>query len=96
MIDKVTLGDVARHIAAYRDHKISHKDLVEWARAAMMAYEIPASQAEQVIDILQDISTSSEVMMNAALRNYSALIQAYPPDTLNGGDSGIILPGSFR
>lgn len=75
MIDRVELGDVARQVAAYRDFKITHAELVEWARVAMTAQSIPPSQVDQVMDMLLDISTSSPVSMNAALKNYEKWTQ---------------------
>ncbi len=77
MIEKVTIGEVAVQIAAYRDQKLTHAHLVEWARQAMMAPEIPPSQVEVVMDILQDISKSTAISLNAALVTYQKLLTQY-------------------
>ncbi|GEM_PF-2580621 len=77
MMDKVTIGDVAVKISEYRDFKISHQDLVDWSRTAMMASSIPPSQVEVVIDLLQDISRSTPITINAALATHEKLFRKF-------------------
>jgi len=74
MISEVTIGDVAIKIAEYRDFKITHEELVEWARAAMFAATIPPHQVHQVMDLLQDISVSTAVAMRRAIDEHEKLL----------------------
>ena len=55
MISDLSIGDVAIKIAEYRDFKITHDDLVEWAREAMFATKIPPHQVQEVMDLLLEI-----------------------------------------
>lgn len=74
MISEVTIGDVAIKIAEYRDFKITHPELIEWSRAAMMAATIPPSQVDQVMELLMDIGMSTPVTMRRALSNHDKLL----------------------
>ena len=74
MISEVTVCDIAVKIAEYRDFRITHPELQEWARAAMMAASIPPSQVNQVMDLLQDISASTPVSMRRALKEHEIMM----------------------
>lgn len=74
MISDLSIGDVAIKIAEYRDFKITHEDLVEWAREAMFATKIPPHQVEEVMDLLQDISVSTALSMRRALTEHEKLM----------------------
>ena len=74
MISSVSIGDVAVKIAQYRDFRITHEDLVEWSRAAMMAADIPPSQVVEVMDLLMDISISTPLAMRRALLDHEKLM----------------------
>lgn len=74
MLSEVTVGDIAIKIAEYRDFKLTHPELIEWARAAMMAASIPPSQVNQVMDLLQDISASTPVSMRRAIDEHEKLM----------------------
>lgn len=74
MLNEVSIGDIAIKIAEYRDFKITHSDLIEWARAAMMAADIPPSQVVQVMDLLQDISASTPVSMRRAIGEHDKML----------------------
>jgi hypothetical protein len=74
MIDHVSIGDIAIKIAEYRDFRITHEDIVEWARAAMMAANIPKHEVPHVVDLLQDISCSTGVSMRRAIEEHTLLL----------------------
>ncbi len=74
MISSVSIGDVAVKIAQYRDFKITHDDLVEWSRAAMMAVSIPPSQVDEVMELLMDIRKSTPIAMRRALADHEKLM----------------------
>ncbi len=74
MINSVSIGDVAIKIAQYRDFRITHDDLVEWARAAMMAATIPAYQLDEVMNLLMDICASTPIAMRRALSDHEKLM----------------------
>ena len=74
MLSEVSIGDIAIKIAEYRDFKITHPELLEWTRAAMMAATIPPSQVNQVMDLLQDISASTPVSMRRAIDEHEKLM----------------------
>ena len=74
MISEVAVGDIAIKIAEYRNFKITHPELLEWAREAMMAATIPPSQVNQVMDLLQDISCSTPVSMRRAIGEHDKLL----------------------
>jgi hypothetical protein len=70
MIDRVTMADCSAHIAAYLDGRLTHKEVVEWARAAMLAQEMPAHEQRQIMDLLLDISASTEQSFARAAKEY--------------------------
>jgi len=74
MLSEVTVGDIAIKIAEYRNFKITHPELLEWAREAMLAATIPPSQVNQVMDLLQDISASTPVTMRRAIDEHEKLM----------------------
>jgi len=80
MIDRVSIGDVAIKIAEYRDWRITHDDLVEWARAAMMAADIFPAEVATIMDLLQDISASTPVSMRRAIEEHSILMSKVHDD----------------
>lgn len=80
MIDQLSIGDVAIKIAEYRDFRITHDDLLEWARAAMMATEIYPSEVAAIMDLLQDISASTPVSMRRAIEEHSLLMSKVHDD----------------
>ena len=70
MIDRVTMADCSAYIAAYLDGRLTHKEVVEWARAAMLAQEMPAHEQRQIMDLLLDISASTEESFTRAAKEY--------------------------
>ena len=80
MIDKLSIGDVAVKIAEYRDFRITHDDLVEWSRAAMMATDIYPLEVNMIMDLLQDISASTPVSMRRAIEEHSILMSRVKKD----------------
>lgn len=86
MIDKVSIGDVARKVADYRDFRITHEELVHWAREAMMAGSIPPSEVETVMDLLLDISASTPEIMRRAITQHDLLSQNIDLSDRSAGD----------
>jgi hypothetical protein len=86
MLQRVTLADCAAQIGAYLDGRLTHAEIVEWARAAMLALEMPAPEQRQIMDLLQDISASSEQSFVRAAKEYRKLtspLLAGPPGSLH-------------
>ena len=76
MMDKVCLNDVANQVTAFRADRITHAELVEWAREALMALEYPPEESDLLMEILQDLSGSTPAMVESALKNYGKVMQA--------------------
>jgi hypothetical protein len=70
MIDRVTMADCSAQIAAYLDGRLTHADIVEWARAAMLAQSMPPHEQRAIMDLLLDISASTEQKFARAAKEY--------------------------
>jgi hypothetical protein len=84
MMDRVTMADCSAHIAAYLDGRLTHKEVVEWARAAMLAREMPAHEQHQIMDLLQDVSASTEQSFARAAKEYRKMTSALMPGARDG------------
>lgn len=73
MIARVTLADCSAKIGEYLDSTITHEQLVEWGREAMMAIDIPPSELTEIMNLLQDISLSTPQSLRQAAKHYRAL-----------------------
>lgn len=84
MIEKVTLRDIAGRIGRFRAGLTPFADLVAWAREAIMAPEFPEEESDLIMEMLQDISASSEAMLDKALETHDTVLKALsscsPPD----------------
>ncbi|MFT4586860.1 MAG: hypothetical protein ACI8QF_000948 [Limisphaerales bacterium] len=76
MMDKVCLNDVANRVATFRANRITHAELVEWAREALLASEYPPDESDLLMEILQDLSGSTPALVESALKNYGKVMQA--------------------
>ncbi|NJN05688.1 MAG: hypothetical protein HC814_03900 [Rhodobacteraceae bacterium] len=72
----ITLADCSTQIAAYLDARITHVEIVSWAREAMFAENMPPAENAAIMDLLQDISASTEQSMAGAADTYRKLILA--------------------
>lgn len=72
MITRVTLADCSGKIGEYLDGALSHEQLVEWAREAMLATDIPSTESAAMMDLLQDISLSTPRSLREAAKHYRA------------------------
>lgn len=70
MILRVSLADCAAKIDDYMELRITHDQLREWARDAMMAQEIPKAEYEEIMALLQDISLSTPETLRNAIKHY--------------------------
>jgi hypothetical protein len=70
MLDRITMADCSAQVAGYLDGRLTHAEVVAWARAAMLALEMPAHEQRQIMDLLQDISASTEQSFARAAREY--------------------------
>lgn len=75
-MDKVCLNDVAMKVTAFRAGRMPHRDLVVWAREALMAPEFPPDESDLLMEILQDLSGSTPAVVESALKNYGKVMQA--------------------
>jgi hypothetical protein len=86
MILRVTLKDCGAKIADYMESKLTHDELREWARDAMMAMDIPREEYAELMTLLQDISASTPENLRNAIKNYkkftSPLVQGLPKQWL--------------
>jgi hypothetical protein len=73
MIRKVTLADCAAKIGDCLDQRLTHEQLLEWVRDAMMAEEIPPPEYERVMELLMDLSVSTPRSFARAAKEYRAL-----------------------
>ncbi len=84
LIEKVTLRDIAGRIGRFRAGLSSFEELVEWSREAIMAPEFPEDESDLIMEMLQDISASSEAMLGKALETHDTVLKALsscdPPD----------------
>ena len=82
MILRVTLRDCGARIEDFMESRITHDELREWARDAMMAMDIPAEEYAEIMTLLQDISVSTAENLRVAIKNYqrfnSPLVQGLP------------------
>lgn len=87
MLDRVTMADCSAQIAGYLDGRLTHADVVEWARAAMLAFEMPEHEQRTIMELLQDINASTEQSFARAAKEYrkmtSPLITGARPNRLN-------------
>jgi hypothetical protein len=72
-MQRVTMADCAAQIGGYLDGRLTHTDVVEWARAAMLASEMPAHEQREIMDLLQDISASTEESLARAAKEYQKM-----------------------
>lgn len=70
MILRVTLADCAAKIEDCMEKRITHEELREWSRDAMMAMDIPPQEYEEIMALLQDINTSTAENMRVAFKHY--------------------------
>lgn len=86
IILRVTLQDCAAKIGDYMDSTITHDELRQWARDAMLAMEIPKEEYAELMTLLQDISVSTPENLRSAIKNYkkftSPLVQGLPKQWL--------------
>lgn len=91
---EVTLTMIARQLQRHLDGGITHEALVEWARQAMFADTMPANEVEEILDLLMDISQSTQETFRAANKHYGAFQKVLkgsgPAERRSPG--GIILP----
>lgn len=76
MMEKVCLNDVAARVTAFRAKRMTHAELVEWAREALLATEYPADESDLLMEILQDLSGSTPALVESAFKNYGKVMQA--------------------
>ncbi len=72
MILRVTLADCGAKIEDCMEGRLTHDELREWARDAMMAMDIPAHEYEEIMALLQDINTSTKENLRVAFKHYKA------------------------
>lgn len=86
MILRVTLKDCGAKIEDYMESRITHDELREWARDAMMAMDIPKEEYAELMTLLQDINASTPENLRNAVKNYkrftSPLVQGLPKQWL--------------
>ena len=70
MFNRITMADCSAQIAAYLDGQLTHVEVVAWARAAMVALEMPAHEQRNIMDLLQDIIVSTEESFARAAKEY--------------------------
>lgn len=80
MIRHVTLRDCAEKIGDFMEARLTHPEIVEWARAAMFAVEMPASEQQEIVDLLQDLSRSTPETLAAAAKNYRLMQSPLAPN----------------
>ncbi len=73
MLNRITMSDCSAQIAAYLDGRLSYADVLEWARNAMFALEMPPHEQRDIMDLLQDISASTEESFAVAAKEYLKL-----------------------
>ena len=73
MIRRITLADCSAQIGLYLSGQSTHAELVEWARHAVMAVEMPPLEQDSILNLLQDIATSSPESLARAAREYRFL-----------------------
>ncbi len=72
MILQVTLADCGAKIEDCMEGRLTHDDLRQWARDAMMALDIPRQEYEEVMALLQDINASTPENLRVAFKHYRA------------------------
>ncbi len=76
------MSDCSAKIADYMESRITHEQLIEWVREAMLAQEMPLFEQRQIMDLLQDLSQSTPRSLANAAKNYrrmaSPLVQGIP------------------
>ncbi len=86
MILRVTLADCAAKIEDSMEGRITHEELQQWSRDAMLALEIPPQEHEELMALLQDISVSTKENLRVAFKHYkkfnSPLTQGLPKSWL--------------
>ncbi len=73
MLHRVTLADCSARIGDYLESRLSHGQIVEWSREAMLAQEMPCHEQAAIVDLLQDISLSTPQSLASAAKNYRRL-----------------------
>lgn len=73
MLNRITMTDCAAQIAAYLDGQLTYAAVLEWARNAMFALEMPPHEQRDIMDLLQDISASTEQSFAVAAKEYLKL-----------------------
>jgi hypothetical protein len=90
MLQRVTLADCSDKLGDYLESRLSHQDLLDWVREAMIAVDIPPHEHAQVMDLLQDISVSTPQALASAAKNYrvmhSPLVKGTPMERQNRPD----------
>ncbi|HSH93395.1 MAG TPA: hypothetical protein VK968_04565 [Roseimicrobium sp.] len=79
MVLKVTLKDCAEKIGDFMESRITHEELVEWSRRAMLAIDIPKNEYEELMSLLQDISVSTPKNLRSAVKHYKAFTTPLQP-----------------
>ncbi len=86
MILRVTLADCAFKIEDCMEGRLTHEELREWSRDAMMAMDIPPQEYEEIMALLQDINTTTKENLRVAFKHYkkftSPLTQGLPKSWL--------------
>jgi DNA-binding transcriptional regulator YdaS (Cro superfamily) len=72
MILRVTLADCAAKIEDSLEGRITHEELQQWSRDAMLAIEIPPQEHEELMALLQDMSVSTRETLRMAIKHYKA------------------------
>ena len=74
-MERVTMSDCSVRVIAFIEGIMAAEALIEWAREAMGAREMPKDEHKQIMELLQDISMSNPSTLHQAIKHYKKLIQ---------------------